>query len=136
MLLEKINVSDTEIVRHTVSDDDIQKFATISGDFNPIHLDEDYAENTQFKKRIAHGMFAASFFSGIFGTKLPGTGCLYLSQNLRFKKPIFIGDELVISVCVIKKIERKRVVEFSTTITVEDKVVINGTAEIYIPKGL
>jgi len=136
MTLDEVQIGDSEVVKHRVVEKDLMDFARVSGDTNPIHLDEKYAENTQFGKRIAHGMFAASFFSGIFGTKLPGTGCLYLSQNLRFRKPIYIDDELVIEVTVVDKIERKRVLEFSTTIYVDNQVVIQGSAEIYVPKPI
>ena len=76
----------------TVSEDDIASFAEVSGDYNPVHMDEDYAAGTFFKSRIAHGMLTASFISTVLGTRLPGPGCIYLSQNLRFLAPVRIGD--------------------------------------------
>ena len=75
-----------------MSEDDIKSFADVSGDYNPVHMDEEYASGTFFRSRIAHGMLTASFISTVLGTRLPGPGCIYLSQNLRFLAPVRIGD--------------------------------------------
>ena len=79
----------------TVSEGDIKSFADVSGDYNPVHMDEEYASGTFFKSRIAHGMLTASFISTVLGTRLPGPGCIYLSQNLRFLAPVRIGDTVM-----------------------------------------
>ncbi|HDZ9325682.1 TPA: MaoC family dehydratase, partial [Vibrio cholerae] len=82
----------------TITDADIKQFAGLSGDRNPVHLDENYANQSRFKKRIAHGMISSSFFSALFGTKLPGEGCVYVSQSLKFRKPVYIDDTVVATV--------------------------------------
>lgn len=132
--IDELKVGMSASVNKLATDSDIVGFSEVSGDYNPIHLDNDYAKKTKFKKRIAHGMMSASLFSGIFGTKLPGIGCLYLSQELKFKKPIFIDDEVVATVVITKICLRTQKVTFNTTCSVDDVIVITGVAEIYIPK--
>jgi 3-hydroxybutyryl-CoA dehydratase len=100
----------------TITDPDIKAFADISGDRNPVHLDESYAEGSRYKKRIAHGLFSASYFSAIFGTKLPGAGCVYVSQNLSFKRPVYIDDTVTATVTKVD-IEQRRIF-FDTVCTV------------------
>lgn len=118
---------------HLITDKKIRAFANLSEDYNPIHLDEDYAKSTQFGKRLAHGAMVASFFSALFATKLPGPGCIYVAQETKFKKPVFINDTVLAEIEVIKiDIERKRVY-FSTSCTVDGTEVLTGKAEIYIP---
>ena len=116
-----------------ISDEDIINFAEISCDTNPVHLDDDYAATTPFKTRIAHGSLCASFISAILGTKLPGPGCIYISQNLRFKSPVRIGDEVTARAIITKLIPEKRFVEISTQCLVGDKVVIDGEATVMAP---
>ena len=118
---------------HVVTDEDVRKFANVSGDHNPVHLDEDYAQKSRYGRRIAHGLFSASFFSGLFGTKLPGRGCVYAAQNLKFRRPVYIGDTVIATVTVISVDVMKKRVLFSTTCSVEGKEVILGDAEIFIP---
>lgn len=118
---------------HTITDEKIKAFATISEDFNPIHLDEDYAKNSKFGKRIAHGAMVTSFFSALFAMELPGAGSIYVSQNTQFKKPVFLGDIVLAEIEVIDiDVKRKRVY-FKTTCFVKDIEVLSGKAEIYIP---
>ena len=119
--------------KRIITEADINDFAKISGDFNPIHIDEEYAKNTRYKKKIAHGLMSASFFSALFGTKLPGSGCVYTSQSLRFKRPIFVGDE-VNTIIKIKSIDKEQSkIVFTTQCIVKLKIAIDGEAEIYIP---
>lgn len=117
----------------TITDIDVRAFADISGDHNPVHLVEEYAEKSRFKRRIAHGLLTASFFSAIFGTKLPGEGCVYAGQNLQFKKPVYLGDTVVAEVTVVAIDVSKKRVTFKTICTVNNKAVTTGTAEIFIP---
>lgn len=117
----------------TITDADVRTFAQISGDKNPVHLNEEYAQKSRFRKRIAHGLLSASFFSALFGTKLPGDGCVYVSQNLQFIKPVFLGDTVTATVIVISKNIQNRRVIFRTLCKVKNKLVIDGEAEIYIP---
>jgi len=108
--IEKIQVGMSVSYSQIITDFDIRKFAEVSGDRNPIHLDEVYAENSRYKKRIAHGLMTASYFSALFGTRIPGKGCVYVSQSLQFKRPVYIGDTVVASVEVTNiDLERRRV---------------------------
>lgn len=120
-------------VLQQVSSNDVEKFGALSGDLNPIHFDPEYAKSSYFGKRVAHGMLSASFFSRIFGTELPGPGCLYAGQNLRFHKPVFIDDTVLATVEIIDKSEEKRILTFKTECSVQHETVISGTAYIYIP---
>ncbi|WP_201532109.1 MaoC family dehydratase [Psychrobacter sp. LFX-11D] len=131
--ITEITIGMTASYSQTISDADVKAFAGISGDHNPVHLSEEYAENSRFKNRIAHGLLTASFFSAIFGTKLPGEGCVYAGQNLQFKKPVYLGDTVVAKVTVIAIDVLKKRVTFETVCTVKNRVVTTGTAEIFIP---
>lgn len=133
--LEDIVVGMSESYSQTITDADIKSFSGISGDRNPVHLDEIYAESSRFKKRIAHGMLSASFFSALFGTKLPGEGSIYVSQNLKFRKPVYIGDTVVATIEVTRVDLEKRRVYFTTYCKVGNAKVITGDAEIYIPEA-
>lgn len=131
--LEEIEVGMNVSYSQTVTDADIKAFSEISGDRNPVHLDEEYARKSQFKKRIAHGMMTASYFSALFGTKIPGEGCVYTYQSLNFKKPVYIDDTVVATVTVTSIDIEKRRVKFKTICKVQDKVVTDGEAELYVP---
>jgi 3-hydroxybutyryl-CoA dehydratase len=131
--LEEISIGMQVSYSQTITDADIKNFAGISGDRNPVHLDEKYAEKSRYKKRIAHGLLTASFFSSLFGTKVPGEGCVYVSQSLKFKRPVYIGDTVVASVKVISIDILKRRIFFRTTCKVRDKIVTDGEAEISVP---
>ncbi|MBS0544760.1 MAG: MaoC family dehydratase, partial [Proteobacteria bacterium] len=102
----------------TVSEADILMFAGVSGDTNPVHLDGEFAASTMFGGRIAHGMLSAALISAVFGTRLPGPGCIYLSQTLKFKAPVKIGDTVVARVTVKELKPEKRRAVFSTVCTV------------------
>ena len=130
--IEELQVGQSDTYERIVTEKDIEDFAKISGDNNPVHLDEDFAKTTIFKGRIAHGMLAASFISTTVGTKLPGYGAIYISQNLKFKGPVRIGDK-VITTATIKdiNIERKRVTML-TKCAVGDKIVVDGQAELML----
>ena len=131
--IDALSIGMTASSCHVISDDDIRLFANISGDTNSVHLNDDYAKQTIFKKRIAHGLISASFFSALFGTELPGEGCVYVQQNLQFKRPVYIGDDVVALIEVISIDIQKRRVFFKTTCKVKNKLVLDGSAEIYIP---
>ncbi|MCE5255755.1 MAG: MaoC family dehydratase [Spirochaetaceae bacterium] len=117
----------------TVTEADIANFAGVSGDFNPVHVDEEFASTTRFKGRIAHGMLSAAFISTVFGTKLPGPGAIYVSQNLKFKAPVRIGDTVTAEVQVIDLTQEKNLVTFKTVCTVRGKVVVDGEAVLLVP---
>lgn len=131
--LEEIEIGVSVNYSQTITDADIKAFAGISGDRNPVHLDEQYAENSRYKKRIAHGLMTASYFSALFGTKIPGEGCVYVSQSLNFKRPVYIGYTVTATVEVTQiDLDKKRVF-FKTTCKVKNKIVTDGEAEIFIP---
>lgn len=133
--IEELEVGMSASYSQTISEADIKQFAGFSGDRNPVHLDAEYAETSRFKKQIAHGMISSSFFSALFGTKLPGEGCVYVAQNLKFRKPVYINDTVTATV-VIDRIEKdKRRVFFNTYCTVKGRKVVTGEAEIYMPEN-
>ena len=117
----------------TVSEDDIASFAEVSGDYNPVHMDEDYAAGTFFKSRIAHGMLTASFISTALGTRLPGLGCIYLSQNLRFLAPVRIGDTVKALARVASLDMTRRRAQFACHCEVNGKIVVEGEAMVFVP---
>ncbi|WP_313047778.1 MaoC family dehydratase [Pseudomonas soli] len=131
--LEQIAVGMSVAYSQTITDADIKAYAGLSGDHNPVHVDREYAEQSRFGKRIAHGLMSAGFFSALFGTRLPGPGCVYVSQSLNFLRPVYIDDTVVAEVCVTAVDLKKRRVSFDTVCKVKGKKVINGCAEIYIP---
>lgn len=117
-----------------MDDEVIKKFSSISGDTNPVHLDEAYAASSRYKKRIAHGLLSASLFSKIFGTKFPGPGCVYADQSLIFKRPVYIDDEVHAFAELISIDAKGQTLEFATRCEVRGRVVIDGNAKVYIPK--
>ncbi|MEA2778575.1 MAG: 3-hydroxybutyryl-CoA dehydratase [Rhodospirillaceae bacterium] len=132
--LEDIEVGMTAVYSRTVTEADVVLFAGISGDSNPVHLDNEYAKDTMFKGRIAHGMLTASFISTVLGTKLPGPGCIYVSQNLKFRAPVRIGDTVRTRVTVTSVDRDKGRVALETTCSVGDTVVISGDAQLLVQR--
>lgn len=111
LTIHDIRVGDRAEFSKTITEKEVMIFAEITGDFNPLHVDEAYAKQTRFGARISHGALLAGFISTVVGMKLPGTGALYASQSLKFTKPVFIGDTITASAEVIDKIEdRNRIV--------------------------
>ena len=123
----------TDVFAKTVTDADIITFAGISGDTNPVHLNHEFASATIFEGRIAHGMLTASFISTVTGTKLPGPGCIYVSQSLRFKAPVRTGDTVTATCTVTKLIPEKKFIELKTVCSVGGKPVVDGEATIMVP---
>lgn len=134
MEINEIKIGMSESYSQTISEADVKAYAGISGDRNPVHMDDEYAEKSRYKNRIAHGMISSSFFSALFGTKLPGPGCVYVNQSLNFKRPVCIGDTVTAIITVTKIDEIKSRVYFDTFCKVKNKVVIDSEAELYIPK--
>jgi acyl dehydratase len=117
-----------------VTSEDIELFARVSGDTNPVHLDAEYAANTQFGKRIAHGMFSVSIISAILGNDLPGHGTIYLGQDVKFKAPVYLDDEVTVTVECVKYREDKRIATFKTTATNQDgTLLLEGEAVVIAP---
>ena len=107
MTIDRLSVDQTYEKEVTITAEMIDRFAQATGDHNPIHLDEAYAKDTIFKTRVAHGMLQAGVLSGILGTEFPGVGTIYLSQTLKFMKPVFIGDRLTFRLSVLELIKEK-----------------------------
>jgi len=126
----------TDVFAKTITDADIITFAGISGDTNPLHLNHEFASETVFEGRIAHGMLTASFISTVIGTKMPGAGCIYVSQNLRFKAPVRSGETVTATCTVTKLIPEKSFIELKTVCTVSGKPVVDGEATIMVPTRL
>ena len=131
--LEDLEVGMRAEYAREVTQDMIECFAEVSGDFNPLHLDEDYARGTMFKGRIAHGILSAGFISKVFGRVMPGKGSVYISQTLRFLGPVRIGDTVVTTVEVTAIDPAKRRVAFKSRCKVGSTVVIDGDALILVP---
>ncbi len=132
--LEDLAPGMTALYAKTVTDADVVLFAGISGDVNPVHLNQEFADRTMFRGRIAHGMLTASFISTVIGTKLPGPGCIYVSQNLKFKAPVRIGDTVNARVTVTSVDEVRGRIAVETTCTVGNTVVIAGEAVLMVPR--
>lgn len=112
---------------------DINIFSDLSGDLNPVHLDEDYAKKSTFGARIVHGALASSIFSTIFANNLPGSGCIYLKSESKFLKPIYLNKEVIFKVEITSIQREKRRLLFKTVAMTDCKECIVGTAEIFIP---
>lgn len=130
---EDLEVGMSDSYSKTVTDEDITKFADVTGDTNPVHLNEAFAAASVFKQRIAHGMLSAGYISTVIGTKLPGPGCIYVSQNLKFKAPVKIGDTVVTKCTITKLIDKLKFIEMETICYVNDKPVLTGEATIMVP---
>ncbi|MCK9984530.1 MAG: 3-hydroxybutyryl-CoA dehydratase [Azoarcus sp.] len=130
---EDLKVGMTAATGRTVTDADILMFAGVSGDTNPAHVDEEFAKDSMFGGRIAHGMLSAGYISAVFANKLPGPGCIYLSQTLKFKAAVKPGDTVVARVTLKELNTPKRRAIFDTTCTVGGKVVLEGEAEMLVP---
>lgn len=134
LYVEDLSVGQSAELSHTVSEGDIVRFAEVSGDHNPVHLDEAYAATTPFKTRIAHGMLGASYISALIAGKLPGPGAIYLSQSLNFKRPVKIGDAVTVTATITAIDAAKARVTLATVATVAGKAVIEGEAVIMAPR--
>jgi 3-hydroxybutyryl-CoA dehydratase len=130
--LEDLSVGMTSIFAKTVTEADIVMFAGVSGDTNPVHINQEFAEGSMFKGRIAHGMLSASFISTVVGTRLPGPGCIYINQNLRFRAPVKAGDTVVARATVKEILPERRRVVLTTVCSVGETVVIDGEATMMV----
>lgn len=132
-VLEDLTVGQSASYERAISEADVREFALMSGDFNPVHLDEAYAQGTRFKGRIVHGMLPVTFISTVLGTKLPGAGAIFMGASFRFKAPVRIGDT-VVATCTVREINApKGRVTFDCVCTVGDTVVVEGDALVKVP---
>jgi len=132
---EEIEIGETASVTKMISETDIVNFAGIIGDFNPLHVNPEYAKTTMFGERIAHGMLTAAFISTLIGCCLPGVNGLYLSQEVKFVRPVKIGDTITVLGTVIEKNDVKRRVTIQTVIKNQrEEVVVDGKAVVMCMK--
>ena len=134
LYFDELSVGQTAERTHVVGAADIEAFASVSGDHNPVHMDEAFARTTAFGGRIAHGMLSAAYISAVLGNDLPGPGAIYLSQSLRFRRPVKIGDPLVAKVTVKALDAAKGHATFETLCLVNGKTVVDGEALIMVPR--
>lgn len=129
---EEIEVNMEDKFEKQITENDVLDFARLTGDYNPIHTDQNYASHTKFGERIIHGMFIASLFSTFVGMYLPGRNCLYLSQEVQFKNPVKIGDNIEIYGKVTKKLNNRRILFMELTAKVNKKVAVKGKAQVMV----
>jgi len=131
---DELSVGDSAERTHLVTEQELQLFAVVSGDRNPLHLDEEFAAQTPFKGRIAHGMLSGALISAALAMEIPGPGTVYLGQDLSFKRPVHLGDNLTIKLTVKEKKDRKNIMIMDCLITNQDgKPVVTGDATIMAP---
>jgi 3-hydroxybutyryl-CoA dehydratase len=130
---EDLAIGQTASFAKTITEADILLFSAVSGDTNPVHMDAEYAATTMFKGRIAHGMLSAGLISAVLGTKLPGPGCIYLDQSLRFRAPVRIGATVTATVTVTQLDPKRKRVTLATICSVEGKPVVEGEALVLVP---
>lgn len=134
--INEMKIGDSASFTKTVTDTDVYMFAGITGDFNPAHVNQVEAEKGMFGKRIAHGMLSAGFISAVLGTLLPGPGTIYMGQELRFTKPVAIGDTITATATVAEMIIEKNRVILDTVCTNQNgEIVIKGKATVMPPKA-
>lgn len=137
---EDFKIGDTKSITKATSDDTVKIFAELTGDFNPLHVNEEFAQKSMFKRRLVHGAFSSGLISTVIGMKLPGPGALYLDQFCKFKKPVFIGDILTATATVVDKIVKEKagkspmkLLILETVVTNQDNVVVTeGKATILV----
>ena len=118
---------------HKITAEDIDLFAQVSGDRNPLHMDDDFAKDTVFGQRIAHGALSASFISGILGNDLPGPGSIFVALSMRFRRPVFIGSEVIARAEVAEKMDKGNKVTLKVSCIVDGKRCITGEAQVVVP---
>jgi len=129
-----IKIGDQASTAKTFSEEDVRIFAEISGDKNPIHLDEEFAASTRFGKRLVHGFLTSSMISALLGMQLPGHGSIYIKQTLNFRAPVYIGDTITATVRVTQIRDSKPIITLQTVcINQEGMVVIDGEAVLLAP---
>ncbi len=132
--IEDLEIGMSAVFGKTITDADILMFAGVSGDTNPVHLNEEFAGETPFKGRIAHGLLTASLISTAIGTKLPGPGCIYLSQSMRFRAPVRAGDTVTAKVTITELDPERRRVRLETVCLVGGESVLEGEALVMVPR--
>tara|TARA_B100000686_G_scaffold340113_1_gene415289 strand:- start:1159 stop:1635 length:477 start_codon:yes stop_codon:yes gene_type:complete len=131
--IEELATGMTDVCVRTITETDIIQYSQVSGDNNPLHMNEQFAKKTIFKGCIAHGMLACGYISSVFGTKLPGPGCAFINQNLNFRSPVRVGDTVQTRVTIKEILKDSNQVYCEIVCSVEKKIVIDGTALLWVP---
>ena len=130
--IEDLKINQTAEYQKIIAEDDIQIFAQVSGDNNPVHTNQEFAEKTIFKRKIAHGFLTASLISTVIATQLPGPGSIYISQSLKFLAPVFINDTVDVKVSIIQINSKKKRVKLLTECFKKKKKILTGEAEVLV----
>lgn len=130
---EDLSLGMSHETTHIITEKDIELFAEVSGDRNPLHMDEEFAKKTSFGQRIAHGALTASYISGILGNNLPGPGSIFTGLSMRFRRPVFIGSEVLVRVEVTEMQPRGNRVTLKVSCNVDGKAAISGEAQVMVP---
>ena len=128
---EEIHIGDKASFTKTIPESDVYQFSGITGDFNPLHINSEYAKQTIFKERVVHGVLIVGFISAVLGTQLPGTDTIYLSQKVDFKAPVRIGDTVTAEVEVLEKKDQKKIIRLRTIVKNQlGEIVVDGEAVV------
>jgi len=130
---DELNLGDTASITHLVTERDLTLFAAVSGDTNPVHLDEAFAAATPFKGRIAHGMFSGALISAAVACKMPGPGTIYIGQEMSFMRPVRLGDEIRVELEILEKLPKNRVKIATKVFNQDNKQVVDGVATVMAP---
>lgn len=134
LTFDEIEIGDARSFSKTLTEQDLILFATVSGDVNPVHLDPDFASQSMFKERIAHGMWSGSLISATLATVIPGPGTIYLNQSLSFRRPVKLNETLTVTLTAKSKNAEKKTVIFDCQVINQDgKKVVTGDAEVIAP---
>ena len=134
--IEDLAIGDEAVFAKTITEADIVMFSGVTGDMNPVHVNESFAKQTRFKGRIAHGMLVSSLISTVLGMKLPGPGCIYISQSLKFTAPVYAGDTVTVRAKIIEIIKERKRIRCQTTAWVDNVVVVEGEAMMMVPSKI
>ncbi len=133
LTFEQIRIDQTKEFQIKITESLVNEFAKLSGDFSPIHMNDEYAKSTKFKGRVVHGMLLASFLSRMVGMYMPGKHALYISQSLEFPNPCFLDDEITVSSVVIDKSESTKIIKIESKITnKKNEILLNGVGRIIV----
>lgn len=132
--IDQLKVGDTESVRMELTKDKVESFARATGDYNPLHMDEDYAHNSQFGSRIVHGVLLTGIISGMLGTRLPGLGTIAREMSAKFRRPAYVGETVKATIELTRKKERLRMAIFKYRVeNGEGEMVVKGKAKVIAP---
>lgn len=134
LFLEDFELGYTVENRHVITDDIVHSFCALTGDYSPLHVDDEFAKASRFGRRLVHGMLTSAYITEIIGMKLPGRNGIYMNQSLAFRKPVYIGDEVTIRAEIMGIDQEKSRIRLATTCLARNETVVDGEALIFVPK--